>query len=693
VPSDDRSIARGRRCSRYLGSKVSILRKQHVAAFALGLLVLCSALVRFETVRSFDVPWIAPDEMVYGLVGRAFWETGRLTLLGHHAAGYGLFPVLAGLPPALFGTSVGITVLQALQALFVSSTAAVVYAWVRPAAGSGWALSAALLTALLPAFAYSGLLMTEATFLPVATLALWLLARALERPTWQRQLALGASILLAISIRMQAVVLVPILLTSIGCAAWLARDRTLVRRFVPLLVSLGLLGVFWVGASRLTTGSGASALGIYGVTASSGYDPAEAAQWVFRHAGDVFLLVVGAPLVAALLLAFEAARGRERDPRVQALVAVTVSTCLWLTAEVGVFASRYVHQLAERDLIAVAPPLFSCFAVWLSRGMPRPQPATSIVAGVVALPAVLLPVRTLVTAAAAPDAFMTIPLARVLERTSSDTLQTAWVTVAAFMIALTVLLPRQVGVLLPILVAAGLATASVLATQEVRARTRADREAFFGTTSEAWIDAATAKPVTYFYDGAADWNAVSKIAYWNRSITSIATLPGASLGPLPTTVVRPRADGTLLDSRLQPLPAHEIVASTAFTFVGTPIAENAQGPDQPGLRLWKLSGAPTLSTWTTGLKPNGDIVQPVRVRVFACGPGQLELTLLGKQGTPVEIARDGVPQRRIAPVPGTVWTGSIPAPTGADGQTVCTYDITSPGLVGSTRIEFVSTER
>ena len=66
------------------------------------------------------------------------------------------------------------------------------------------------------------------------------------------------------------------------------------------------------------------------------------------------------------------------------------------------FASRYVHQLAERDLIAVAPPLFACFAVWLARGMPRSQPATSIIAGLVAVPAVLLPVRTLVTAAAAP---------------------------------------------------------------------------------------------------------------------------------------------------------------------------------------------------------------------------------------------------------------------------------------------------
>ena len=51
------------------------------------------------------------------------------------------------------------------------------------------------------------------------------------------------------------------------------------------------------------------------MTVSSGYDPVEAGRWVFRHAGDVFLLVIGAPLIAALVLTFEAARGRDVIPR------------------------------------------------------------------------------------------------------------------------------------------------------------------------------------------------------------------------------------------------------------------------------------------------------------------------------------------------------------------------------------------
>ena len=111
--------------------------------------------------------------------------------------------------------------------------------------------------------------------------------------------------------------------------------------------------------------------------------------------------------------------------------------------------------------------------------------------------------------------------------------------------------------------------------------------------------------------------------------------------------------------------------------------------DQSGLRLWRTAGPPRLSTWRTGLKPNGDILEPVRVNVYACGPGQLELTLLGKQGTPIEIDLDGAPAVRLELASEAVWNGSIPTPMGANGRQRCTFEIRSPGLVGSTRIEFI----
>jgi hypothetical protein len=93
------------------------------------------------------------------------------------------------------------------------------------------------------------------------------------------------------------------------------------------------------------------------------------------------------------------------------------------------------------------------------------------------------------------------------------------------------------------------------------------------------------------------------------------------------------------------------------------------------------------------VKPDGDIVQPVRVVVYSCKPGQLELTLLGKQGAPVEIAVDGTLAARVSLASEDVWNGAVPTPKGADGTRACIFEIRSAGLVGSTRIAFVRRDR
>ena len=87
--------------------------------------------------------------------------------------------------------------------------------------------------------------------------------------------------------------------------------------------------------------------------------------------------------------------------------------------------------------------------------------------------------------------------------------------------------------------------------------------------------------------------------------------------------------------------------------------------------------------------PNGDLVGPATVRVYACGPGTLELTLIGKQGAPLRISRDGDPLLTRTIPSGRVDHLSLPAPPGAKGETSCVFELASEGLLGSTRIEFV----
>lgn len=663
-----------------------------LAGLAVGALIVCSAVARTLAARPLEAPWIAPDEMVYGLIGRSFWETGHLDVLGVDAPFYGLYPLLAGLPGTLFGPTEGVHVLQAIQALLASVAGAIVYVWARPVAGARWALASAVLTVLVPSLAYSGLLMTESAFLITATLALWTMARALVHPTLLRQGVAGVAIMLALSMRLQGLVLVPVWVTAVGLAAWFARDAGFVRRFAPTLTVLAVLGVVWLGV-HFANGS-ASALGAYGVTTSAGYDRGEAALWVFRHAGDLFLLVLGAPLIAMMTLAYEASWGRERDPRVRALVAIALSASVWLTLQVGVFASRFVGHLAERDLIAAAPPILACFGVWLSRGAPRPQPSTSFIACLVALPALLLPVRALFVPIAAPDAFMTIPLERLIAKTSPDTVALLWPAGVLIVVVLTVFLPRRATFILPALIGTAFVITSILTIKEIDARARADRKAFFGSASKSWVNHAAAGPVTYLYDGNRHWNAVWQYAFWNsriRSVVNIGPVPGP--GPIPgSRPARVRPSGLIVDARGHPLAEREVIASTVFTLVGKNVTGVHQGEEleQAGLRLWLTHGAPRLSTSTTGLRANGDISEPVTITIYACGRGRLQLTLIGKTArTSVEIGIDGKVALRQPLPAGAVRTISVPAPSHANGQTRCEYKLSSPATVGTAQIAFV----
>ena len=247
-----------------------------------------------------DSPWIAPDEMTYGLLGRAFWTTGHMQLLDGSSPSYGLYPVVVGLPLTLFGAATGLAVLKALAVLMMTATAVIVFAWARPLAGAGWAVAAAALTAAMPGFAYSGLIMKETVSVPTATLALWLLSRALARPSLASQALLGGAVVLAVAVRFQEAVLLPTVVAAIALQAWFRRDPGVLRRFAPTFVALWVVTVLGVGMSFL--GSRWTIVRVYNFVAHSGYALHPALRWIVRHAGDAFLGVLGAPLIATLIV-------------------------------------------------------------------------------------------------------------------------------------------------------------------------------------------------------------------------------------------------------------------------------------------------------------------------------------------------------------------------------------------------------
>lgn len=667
----------------------AIAARRHAASVLLVLLTAVSAGARFWAARGMNVPWIAPDETIYALLGRSLWEHGSPSLLGTAGGSYSLvYPALIGLPLTLDNLEVGVTVAQALGAIVMSATAVVVYLWGRGPLGAWWALAAAGLTLAVPELAYSGLFMSEVVIYPVTTLALWAIASALARPSLARQALVFGAIVLALSTHIRSVALIPTLFVAVAVQCGFAHSLEPARRQAVLLGGVAAACAATIGGSALA-GHWNGVLGAY-AAAAGGYELGAAAADVAWHFAGVFVLVAGIPLVAVAAMAIECARRRESDPAACALVATAAAWTACLVLEVGTFASRWVGHVAMRDLLPAAPPLMLVFALWIARGAPRPRPWIQLAALAVAVPAVLLPVGRFAVQDSALDAFSMIPLWRLREATSVQALEVVYALSVALLVGVAVFVPRRARIALPVVVALASVALSVLSTREIERLTRLDRTWVFDTGDPRWVDRAADGPVTYLQAGTSFSAGIWKHAFWNRRIDSVAYLPAAApVPPLAPTLVDLQPDGLLRTRGGGGLRRTLIVSPTEIELFGKPIARAPRSTDTTGLTLWRAERPVRVSAVRTGVQPNGDISGSAQITVYACGPGSFELTLFGKTGGLVEVRANGILRALPFLTPNAVWTGSVAAPPDADGRSLCVFKLVSPGLVGSTRLEFV----
>jgi hypothetical protein len=656
---------------------------------ACALLVVASTVGRALAVRDVAAPWIAPDEMTYGLIGRDLWEHGHLAILGVESPFYGLvYPALAGLPLALFGTATALDVLQVVQALVLSLTGALVYAWARRLVQPGYALLAAALTLAVPALTYAGLIMTEVAYYPIATAALFTLTAAVERPTLERQSLAAGMILVAALTRLQALALLPVLFAAVLLVAVFERNPRVLRRSAPMLATVAVAVVVMVALRE--TGS-SDVLGAYSTTADASYQLGPALRWILWHAGDAFLLVAGVPLLATVVLLVNALRGREQSPTVRALLAIAVSYTVVTIVQVGLFASRFADVLIERDLLTIAPPLFILFCVWLARGAPRPGRWTLLLCAVTAVPAVLLPVDRLTDPDAEPSSFSVMPFVHVHEWLSENATTAVWVGAVVVVTGLVVLAPGRARFLLPAFTLVALSCSSAVASSDVPRLSKMLRTQLFGSAPPTWIDQASAGRVVYIASGTAYWNSAWLQVFWNRHIDQVVTLPGpAPAGQLPPhTDVSPRFDGTLYSDARTRTDADFVVAPRNLTFFGSPVTSIAQSTDISGLTVWQVERPLRLRSAANGFAPDGDLVGHAQVDVYSCGRGELQVTLIGKEGKPIAFSVDGVVRKTVRPAPEQVLHVAVPAPEYATGDTRCSFGIDTKGRVGTTVVTFV----
>ena len=659
-----------------------------------GLVTLSSALRAWAGLR-IPTPWITPDEQIYAELGRSLYETGKLEILGAPTAFYSLvYPALAGLPLAALSPQSGYDALKVLQAAVMSLTAVPVYLWGRSFLAPRWALAAAALTLALPGLVYSGLIMTEVAFYPVVVLAAWGLARALARPTIAVQFLALAALLLAILTRLQALALLPAAVTAL--ALYLALEHRLkpasnrllqARRYGLLLGGTTALAVAWIGWRLARAGPASEVLGAYRAAGETSYDVPEAVRFVLYHAADLALLTGLLPACAFALLAIAAFRRAGFSANVHAYLAVTLSVSLWFVAEVGVFASRHVGHLAERDLIAVAPLLFLGFALWLERGAPRPMwVTTGIAVGALALIAAV-PFDRFTSLATIPNAPTLVPLYRLEVRAGDVNLDLLVGLVAIGALLLLVVIPRRLAWVLALLVGAGLAAVSVSASRVVAARSELQAVKLIPRDAR-WIDRYVDGSVAFLYAGDAPSSAVWANLFWNQKIDTVYGLINARVpGPLPQLSVGPRTDGYVVLGDGRQIGPRYLVTSRAIQ----PAGEELVDAPQAGLALWRVETPLRFRTWAFGRDPVVHaILATAQFQIFACSRARVRVTLRAPGDRRVTLAPSGRPGRRFslaAHEPRSLALDLQPD----DRPNFCTLDIAVEG--GAVTVPRLSLER
>jgi hypothetical protein len=653
-------------------------------ALAVGGLVLVAAGVRAWLGGRITTPWIMVDELIYSELAKNVAAGGVLRIREHATALYSLlYPFF--IAPGWWASSLDVTYAfaRAVNAVLMASAAIPLYVLARRVVSTTGALTAAALTLLMPAFVYTGSLMTENAFLPAFVLAALAICCTLERPTQTRQALAVLSIALACAIRLEGLVLVAVYATAVGLGLLLDRRsgaRTPVKPYWFSAAALGITGLLTLVLSLALHRSVVGSLGAYQAATEARYTVADSARWTLYHLSELGLAAVFAPLSALVGLAVLAWRGRLSAAE-RALVAVTSSAVPWIVVFAGVFASRNSLRVQERYVFYVIPLLLVALVLWLERG--RPRTILALVAGVVPLALLAaLPFRDVVNGSTLADAFALQPLYWLLQHATFGIrgVRELAFGVAAFSAAAFAFAPLRVArILLPTLVAAVFLATQVAVSAIVGDYARSLRDSTVGARP-AWLDDRLGKDasVGFVWTGLLDPSFLWQTELWNRSLRTVYRL-APEPGNLPAAATSVAGAGRLVAPPGFPAP-QALATDWTMTLNEKPLETLPNG-----VSLYPVRPTTRVVDRRRGLYADSWIGRQLRYTRFRCGRrAWLGFALANdptlRQGPVTAVARQyGHGVARIVVPPGTERFLRVPA-EGRGGSCRVTIDI-SPTAV------------
>src|SRR6476619_4816647 len=631
-------------------------------------------------------PYIFVDELIYSELAKSLVDTGSFAIRGVPVHGYSiLYPALIAPAYWLFDALPNAyNAAKATNAIAMSLAAVPAWLLARRVVGRRLALLAAVIAIAVPSMAYTAAIVTENLFYPVALLFAWALVLVLERPSLRRTALLGVVLVAAVATRSQALGFVAAAVLAPFLLALLRWDARVLRPFLPLVGGAVGLVVVVLAGQLLRRGSISDLLGAYSVVGEGGYDIGQVLRFWLWHVEVVALYVCVVPVVALVVLLFQA---RRLAPALQAYLAATLSLVATSTLVVAAFASRFASdRVQDRYLFFLAPLLVAVLAAWVELGAPRPR-VPLVVGAVLAIGLVVVfPYVRFIGEPAKSDTLGLLPLWTANAHLRAGSYRATVLAVALGLVALLAFVPARQAIVVPIVLLGLFVGLSRPVWSGPHGVLRSGEGALFqgirGVPRD-WIDerVAPGDDVAVLWTGRADRFTVNQNEFFNRRVGRVYYTSQPTPGGIGETPVRIDADGVVRTPTGGTVNAPYALLDGSVTPDGRAVAR-----DDLGTTLWRLRGPLSSLTSVSGLYPN-DTWSGARVRWkrLRCMGGRLlvglhsDPTLFAGRLTRVTAFVRGQPVATIAVAPEGSATLRVPLES-ANGRCVVRFTVT-PTLV------------
>jgi hypothetical protein len=576
----------------------------------LAVVVVVSTVLRAAFARRMPGPFIFTDELTYSELAKSFAAGGHFLVRGAATNGYGfVYPVLISPAYRLFRDGPqAYAVAKAINSLLMSLAAVPAYLLARRMVGPQLSLLAGVLAVAIPSMAYTGTVMTENAFYPLFLVVVLQLVRVLERPTVPSQIALVVLVGVLFATRAQAVAVVPALIVAPPLLAWFERKSVAgaLRPFTPLYAITVGGGVLLLGAQIARGRSLNDLLGAYSVVGNRHYSVRQVADFALWGAADLDLYLGVIPLVAAILLI---ARVRRETRPVQEFVATLLPLAVGVSIVVAAFNTQFAdNRIEERNLFYLAPLLLIALVVWADRLDGGARRRLPLLAGAVACASLLpltIPYHRFVGDPVRSDASALVLVWSAYGHMIAGSVYLTVGITCAILGLLALLVPRQAGTALPLLVLAWFALIFVPIFHGPHGFERSSAGGVFQGirgVDRDWIDKAVPRgaEVAAVWSGLSDRFTIWQNEFFNRAVGTIYYVRQPTADGFPETQVHFGKDGLARtpDGRL--VRPRYLLADGTIQPDGAVVARDSA----LGMTVWRLRGPLLNTTTVSGVYPD-----------------------------------------------------------------------------------------